>query len=490
MRPIRIFISSVQSEFASERARLCDYLRQDPMLCWYFKPYIFEAQPATDMEVRAVYLREAAEADIYIGLLGAKYGYEDEEGVSPTEREYDTATKHKRHRLIFVKKCTTARHPKEELFLKKVEKAVVWESFSDFDELKAGVYSALVHYMQNHNILRQRPFDATVNEHATLNDIDRNAVRTFVRNAKGRRSLPFNERTETKKILTHLELMTESGKLTNAALLLFAKNPQHFIPASELKCAQFYGTEIVKPIPFYQVFQGNVFDLVDQAVAFVMSHIDARVGTREKKTAVDVDYELPLFAVREAIVNAVTHRDYTSNGSVQVMLFRDRLEVWSPGRLPSELSIDRLSKPHHSVPVNHLLANPIYLAGYIERMGTGTSEIVRSCLKLGLHKPQFEQQESFRVVIWRKNGIPAETVEPPHLAASEISPRQKLILSKLLSNPTYTTEKLANDMKLKPRTIARDLDYLKNAGFLERMGNTRWGAWLVLKHPVDDTEMS
>lgn len=131
-------------------------------------------------------------------------------------------------------------------------------------------------------------------------------------------------------ILQHLELISEDGKLTNSALLLFGKRPQHFFITSEIKCAQFYGTTVQKPIPYYQVFRGGFFELVDQAVGFVMNHIDAAVGSRDKGAQVDVDFEIPVQAVTEAIVNACVHRSYTSNASVQVMLFRVR-EVTIPG---------------------------------------------------------------------------------------------------------------------------------------------------------------
>ena len=116
-----------------------------------------------------------------------------------------------------------------------------------------------------------------------------------------------------------------------------------------------------------------------------------------------MNYERPIEAVTEAIVNAVTHRDYASNGSVQVMLFRDRLEVWNPGSLPFGLSPAKLKQLHSSLPPNPVLANPIYLAGYIERMGTGTTDLVSACEKAGLKSPEFIQDEDFRVVIYRKN---------------------------------------------------------------------------------------
>ena len=401
MAEIRIFISSVQAEFASERKRLCDYIRQDALLGRFFMPFIFEELPAINTSAQEAYLTEAGQCDIYIGLFGERYGYEDKAGVSPTEREYDVATQQHKHRLIYLKNVPS-RHPKEERFIHKVEQDVVRKTFDAYDDLRTAVYTSLVRYLEEKEYLRLLPFDATFHRTATLDDIDSSKVELFVNLARDRRNFPIPFSAGIPKILTHLNLMAEDGRLTNSALLLFAKDPQKFFITSEVKCAQFYGTKVEKPIPFYQVFHGSLFELVDQAVGFVMGHIDARVGTRDKSASVDIDYELPVKAVAEAIVNAIVHRDYSSNASVQVMLFRDRLEILNPGNLPFGLSLSQLSKEHSSVPTNPILASPVYLAGYIERLGTGTTDIIEQCVAMGLPTPQFIQDAFFKVVIYRK----------------------------------------------------------------------------------------
>ena len=134
-----------------------------------------------------------------------------------------------------------------------------------------------------------------------------------------------------------------------------------------------------------------------------MSRINNWVGTREggEKAGIPTRPELPIDAVKEAIVNAVCHRDYTSNASVQIMLFRDRLEVWNPGTLPYRLTVQKLHGPHKSLPTNPLLAAPMYWNGYIEKVGTGTEDIINKCREYGLKTPEFYQEEDFRVVIWR-----------------------------------------------------------------------------------------
>jgi ATP-dependent DNA helicase RecG len=98
----------------------------------------------------------------------------------------------------------------------------------------------------------------------------------------------------------------------------------------------------------------------------------------------------------------VTHREYTSTASVQVMIFADRLEVWNPGTLPPRLTPARLRKPHGSVPCNPLLAEPLYLTKYIERMGTGTGDMIRRCRNVGLDEPGFALTDGFVVTIRRK----------------------------------------------------------------------------------------
>lgn len=405
MAYIKVFISSVQREFANERRQLCDYIRTDGLLGQFFVPFIFEDMPASEVSAQKAYLTQAADCDIYIGIFGTQYGYEDEQGISPTEREYDTATAHFAHRLTYTLRSQTPRHRKEEAFIAKVEHDVVRRSFETYDELRTAVYNSLIDYLVKKEIIRRVPFDAAAHPVATYDDIDSEKVRTFVERAKEKRnfSLEFSDGLE--KIFTSIHVLTDDGRLTNSALLLFAKDPQRFFRTSEVRCAQFYGNVVEKPIRNYQVYTGSLFEMIDKAVGFVMSRIDARVGTRDHSADAPVEYELPESAVAEAIANAVAHRDYTDNGSVQVMLFRDRLEVWNPGQLPYGLTVEKLRETHSSKPTNPVLAHPLFMAGYIEHLGTGTTDMITNCEKLGLRTPEFIQTEDFRTIIYRAEKV-------------------------------------------------------------------------------------
>ncbi len=401
MTPIRIFISSVQKEFAGERKALVDYLRNDPLMRRCFEGFLFEESPASDRRPDKVYLDEVERCDIYVGLFGKDYGAADDTGLSPTEREFDHATALGKHRLIFLKNMDPGvRHPKMQALIGKAEAGLIRKRFDTQEELVIGLYAALVEYLEDKELLRFGPFDAAPCEGAALDDLDTERMTRFIRTARGIRQFPLDENTPPEDLLKHLNLLNK-GRLTNAAVLLFGKAPQRFLISSEIKCAHFHGTQVAKPIPSYQVYKGTVFDLVDQAVDFVLSKVALSIGTRAETIEVPTAYEIPKEVVTEAIVNAVVHRDYTDNSSVQVMLFSDRLDVMNTGQLPPPLTVEKLRVPHESLPRNPLLAESMYLAGYIERMGTGTVDMIRRCAAVNLREPEFVASGGFVTTIRR-----------------------------------------------------------------------------------------
>ena len=409
MNPIRIFISSVQTEFSRERKALRDYLRGDPLMRRFFDVFLFEDVPASDRRPDSLYLDEVEQSAIYVGLFGDDYGSEDADGISPTEREFDQATASGVHRLIFVKGTNDRdRHPKMQALIRKAQAGLIRKRFNDPEELRAALYAALVEYLNSKDLLRSEPFDAAPCLKASLDDLDTERMAWFIRTARSARAFPLPEGASTEELLVHLNLLND-GKPTNAAMLLFGKSPQRFLISSEIRCAHFHGTEVAKPIPSYQVYKGTAFQLVDQAVDFVLSKINLSVGTRAESVQAPVAYEIPKEVVTEAIVNAVAHRDYTSNASIQVMLFTNRVEVLNPGRLPPPLTLEQLRVAHSSIPNNPLLAESLYLTQYIERMGTGTLDMIRRCGDAGLREPEFSDSSGFKTTIWRAK--PPEQIE-------------------------------------------------------------------------------
>ena len=472
---LEIFVSSVQKELAEERRALKDYILNDPLLKRFVSDvFLFEDLPASDRRADDVYLARVERSDVYVGLFGMEYGREDSEGISPTEREFDHATANGKTRLIFVKGSKDkGRHPKMNELIQKAGSQLIRRRFNDVPDLTASLYASLVEYLESAGKLQTLPFDAAACPRAKLGDISQEKIKWFLAAAKRERNYPLPVKTARDKALAHLNLL-DGGLPTHAAVLLFARNPQRFLPTSEVKCMHFHGTMIRKPIPSYQIYKGTVFELVDQATDFILSKINRHIGTRKHSVQAPATYELPKEAVTEAIVNAVAHRNYANNASVQVMLFADRLEVWNPGELPSTLTPKRLREPHASIPHNPLIAEPLYLTRYIEKAGSGTLDIIEQCRQTGLPAPDFEERAGqFVTTLWR-DWMTAEV-----MGRLELNDRQMLCVRMLKVERRTTTMAYQNLVGCSRRTAARDLHDLLNKGIIQRKGAGR-SAYYVL----------
>ena len=275
----------------------------------------------------------------------------------------------------------------------------------------------------------------------------------------------------------------------NSAALLFGKRPQHFFRPSEVKCAWFLTYKVAKPIADFKVFEGDVFELADQARDFVMSHLSRRIGEHFHGAA-ETTYDLPERAVFEAIVNAICHRDYNSNGSVQVMLFPDRLEVSSPGPLPKGMTVAMLKRRHRSIPVNPLLAQGMYLRGYIEHVGSGTGDIIDKCRESGLPPPQWESEvDGLTIILRRANIAPQPQTDRGGVNASQTAPKhhrdafddalESRLLDALRKDASSDQVELSKILGVSRATVQRCFKRLLKAGKVGRIGGKRFGHWEV-----------
>jgi predicted HTH transcriptional regulator len=398
----RIFISSVQKEFEAERSSLAEFIKGDPLLSKQFETFVFEHDvPARDQRPNHAYLDELSKCDLYLGLFGDEYGWENKEGLSPTHLEFKRATELGIPRLIHIKGANDQnQHPKMQALIRAAGNELIRRRFDAYDSLRANVYASLVNHLETTGILHNLPWDATPARNANLENLDSEAIARFIRSARKWRNSPLPEDASPTEVLAKLHLL-EAKTPTQGAVLLFGREPQSFLPASLVKCAHFHGTHVAKPIPAHLDIHGTAFDLVNGAIDFVLSKISASVGTREASSEAPVEYEIPQEVIREAIVNAIAHRDYTSNASVQVSIFADRVEIWNPGNLPPSLTLELLRKEHRSFPRNLLFAEALYLARYIERYGTGTGDMIRLCREAGLPEPDFQLTDGFLTILRR-----------------------------------------------------------------------------------------
>ena len=473
---LKIFISSVQKEFHDIRRDLEAFLLGDAVLRRFISEvFLFEKLPAKDRRADQIYLEAVERCDIYMGIFGYEYGYEDKDGVSPTEHEYNHATEHQKTRFIYVwGRNEKKREPKMKQLIRKAGDELIRRRVEDVSALTAEVYASLVDYLDEMGALRIPPFDTSACDKATLKHLSRKRLDWFLETAHRERGFPLKKNIATRALLIHLNLLEHSHP-TNAAVLLFATDPQRFHRTAETKCIHCHGTVYRRPFGSQQIYTGDLFEQTDQARDFVLAKINRAVGTRSESNVAPATYELPPDAIGEAIINAIAHRDYYSHASVEVRLFADRLEVWNPGRLPGTLTLDDLRMDHHSVPHNPLLAESLYLTRYIEKAGSGTQLMIELCRQAGLPEPDFEQRsDSFVITLWR-DWLTDEVV-----AGLDLNDRQKMAISFVKSKGQITSGEYRSHTGAEPRTATRDLNELVKKNVFSRYGQKR-GAYYTLR---------
>lgn len=471
-----IFISSVQKELQQQRFALRDYIHGDALLRKQFDVFLFEDLPASDRRAGDVYLEMVEKCDVYVGIFGNEYGKPNASGLSPTEREYRLARDKSKYRIILVKGYDdSTRDERMKALIRNAQTELIRKRFTDTPELIALLYASLIDYMEQQRIISTDPFDAAVHPEASMADIDSDKVSWFLKKAREERNYPLSENTPVVDALRHLNLL-HRDRLKNSALLLFAKQLQHFFIQAETKCLHYHGTTVAKPIPSYQIVKGTVFDQVDSAVDFVLSKLNRSVTPQNNSPASAVEYEIPYKAVREAILNAIAHRDYTSNAAVQVIVFADRVEVWNPGALPAGLLPESLRTAHSSIPKNPLLADPLYLTHYIEKAGSGTQDMIALCVKANLPEPDFEQNGSqFVVTLWR------DWLTEKVLHQIDLNERQKKAIVHIKISGKITNREYQKMTGALVRTATRDLDDLAQKEIIRKIGSTGRNAHYILQ---------
>jgi len=234
----------------------------------------------------------------------------------------------------------------------------------------------------------------------TVADLDAEEIRQTVVEAVAAGRLTAVPSEKPDAILRRLNLLVD-GSPTQAAVVLFGKNPLPQFTQCAIRLARFRGATKAEFSDNRQ-FQGHAFALLRHAEAFFDMHVGiaSRIVPGQMRREDRPQY--PPEALREALVNALCHRDYSEPGtSVGVAIFDDRLEVQSWGRLPNDLTPERLRVEHPSVRRNELIADVFYRRGYIEKWGRGTQKIITLCRHAGLREPDFIERSGEVVVVFR-----------------------------------------------------------------------------------------
>jgi ATP-dependent DNA helicase RecG len=301
-----------------------------------------------------------------------------------------------------------------------------------------------------------RTWDALPCIGLTEEALDRRAIENYLKRAGQDVS------TSTSTVLETLRLRLPDGSLCNAAALLFAAKPWLHLTGVQVKCGRFRGTTSVDFLDARDL-EGNVLTQLDDALAFIErnTHQAFRITGRPEREIVP---EYPDAAVREAITNAICHRDYAAAGHVQIRIYDDRLEVWNPATLPFDLTIAQLYEEHHSHPRNRKLADAFYRARLIEHWGTGTIRMVRACEARGMKQPEYRfDMGAFIVRFW---SLPVVQERPQQIKLNE---RQMQAVALIRRQGPITVSQYAAHVGIAERTARRELANMIELGALIRI---------------------
>jgi|LGOV01.1.fsa_nt_gb ATP-dependent DNA helicase RecG len=271
--------------------------------------------------------------------------------------------------------------------------------------------------------------------------------------------------------------------------LLIAGKEEYF-EYSRIKCARFKGNDVGEFID-QKEFAGPLYEQVENAMKFAMIYI-AKAGIVKGLQRIDT-YEIPLEAIREALVNAVVHRDYSISGAdIKFAVFDDRIEITSPGALPKALEIEDILSGRSEIR-NKVIARFFKEIHFIEQWGTGIKKILKACKSAGIREPEFRESGLFFKVILYKNKKEFEQVihdiendrlrdnrqtswEPS--LKSSLKTSQK-ILEIMKENQLITIQELSALLGISDRAIKNNINKLKKQDLIKRIGPAKGGRWEV-----------
>jgi len=312
-------------------------------------------------------------------------------------------------------------------------------------------------------------FEDEVVHGANESDLDWNAVEQYAERLRV---------SNTRELLIRRGCLRElEGKYkpTQAGMLLFGRDPVRFIRGAFITAVRFAGREMGDVFTRIEI-TGALPEQIRRAETFLIDHLRKDVqltGSMERQER----YELPLESAREALVNAVAHRDYSIQGDgIRLYLFGDRLEVTSPGRLPGPVTLSNLVDERFSR--NSIIVQVLADLGFIERLGYGIDRILTLSRENSLPTPEFDETDGgFRIRLYSSESV---NYAAPAFDYTGLNPRQQQALEFLLRHNTITNrqyQELCPDVH--SETLRRDLADLVTREMIERLGEKR-GSYYVL----------
>ena len=340
------------------------------------------------------------------------------------------------------------------------------------------------------NFPHQFSWEMRVADKITIGDLDEKKIRGLVRLGVEERRISEESLSEPIEVILEKWDLLDNGKVRNAAAFLFSRKKPIFY---EIRLARFRGTDKNYFIDNQQAF-GNFFELLDAGMGFFFKHLS--LSGEIKGVMREEHLDVPVRALREALINALCHRDYDIHQcSIGIAIYDDRIEIESPGRLPHQLTPKTIKRVHKSFPRNEVLANVLYQTTYLEKWGSGVKRIIEVCKEEGSPEPFWTEEAGYTVVTFplaRLNGRnvtqnATQNVTQNVTQKDDDVPRRQKVEQVISANSIISTDALATMFGVTKRTILRDL---KDLGYVWEGAakNGHWKTRNVTQNVTQDIE--
>ncbi|MFH1258973.1 MAG: ATP-binding protein [Elusimicrobiota bacterium] len=478
----KIFVSSNQKELREERFAIKDLVNDSSTLRQCFDVFLFEDMPAKGKSPVETYLKHVCGSDIYLGIIGKEYGDKGKDGLSAAEREFKRFLKEcpRGEILVFVKGTSgddVKRDRDAQNFFNSIRAVFIYKRFRNVDDLKVQVLNSLISFLDDQGEVSKTPFDQAVCREVNYEAIDEQAVKDFLQNRAIKLKVEIPKTSIKDFLVNALKVVKkENGVLrpTNAGLLFFGKSPSTTITNHEIRIARYRGTTRSEFIDSQEI-KGPIYRMLEQVETFFSRNTRLANKIVEFKR-VDIP-EYPFEAIREAVINAIAHRNYNRRGApIMVAIFDDRVEIRNPGGLLPGLNIKKLEGTHATR--NQAICNIFHETMDMERFGTGIEKMKKLMKEHGLRAPEFSEEGDSFVVKFYGPGDKILDLVPSipeyrqtDLKKMGLNDRQIKALRLIVNEKKVITNELYQAInKVSRRTALRDLRGLVESGQIKAKG--------------------
>jgi len=314
-------------------------------------------------------------------------------------------------------------------------------------------------------------WDAVPVPKVSINDLKKETFDFFRRKAVKAQRIEEDVLTDSNQLLVDNLQLNENEYLKRAAILLFHPNPNKFVSGAYIKIGYFEADDDLK---FQDEVYGNLFEQIEKTIDLLFSKYIKSSISYEGLNRVE-KYEYPKDAVREALLNAVSHKDYSGGVPIQISVYGDKLIFWNEGQLPENWTVENLSVKHPSKPYNPDIANALFRSGYIESWGRGTLKIINECVQFGIPKPKYFYDMSGFWVEFRKDVFDME-----YLKSLGLNERQIQAIKFVKVNGKITNSEYQANYGVARNTATRDLSELVAKGILKSSETKGAGSYYEL----------